>query len=920
MTSRTPCYLDSNACSADLLIREGGLIVTTRNNALNDLNRTVHGAIAVATGTYRFEAYHWSKSRTSFAGLYSIGVAQASGAISQPMDSTLGKGFGLRPADGVIVSGGANLATVSPIDERVPIGIYLFLSGGVCTCTWLVDGTAVYTAVLPNGKVWVPASSLGAAQAGDRSASFNFGQDRFDRFDGNNGWYRESDGLDTITVSLASEGFLSAPTDSPANQSFAPAIIDAKNLYQKRAPLPWMYRSAGGSAAQNSSFSTVTLRNYKGQYNALRDADVRDSTFVLQKLDAPQFGAGTLTAAANQCVAIIDAITAPTRSTLQIALKGALSRFDKPCPVRRIPPFYDQAVAGKAMPIGLGARRNLQPIPLDEEQNLFLIGDAPQTNVPLVTDGGAPLDQLATPPQWTSALNGCGIKTQTKPIFRLSADASTYGGQYMPGIVDVLNGDGAFTTWASGVPHGWVLPTTPPYNSTVTANGSISQDTSFGGSALKITSRVPYNPGVVAGGYYGYPVQLGSTPLLPGRTYRITFTLKQSTGATVNGTYGFAMLTALADDPRYWVTPFHDFLTVAMPGSGGVNTYTREYTVPSSLTTPLPLYLCLASAVDNLAGAPTSNIATVTIDDVIVEQLGQFTSAPLVGMTLTQAFTEILVVRCGESAAVFSLADTQAIDAETGILIGLEYDEQPNVLQMLQDAADGYGAVVFEDENGVIRVRRFKDPRFGTPVATFDKSRISGDENKFLVLPDNAIGLTTSLGYRKNQVPFSGAGDFNTTSDFVTDEAVSLSQREAWSAESQGEFNSSVWPAQEYAFAIGAKRFVLPIDDDAKAVAEGNRVMRMFAPDTPGIPAPPGAIGATSSSISGKGKIVQIEANYNDDGTVGGDIKIAPQRLYPCDVIVLNVPELGFINTPVAVLSTTNYFVDGRLIITGRYQ
>ncbi|MEP7043326.1 MAG: hypothetical protein ABI843_09695 [Dokdonella sp.] len=915
MTSRTLCFLDTNACNAQLLIREGNRIVTTRNNALNDLNRTVHGALAVASGTYRFETYHWSKSRTSFAGLYSLGVAQASGGLTSALDSAAGQGFGLRPADGLVVSGGANLATVLPIGERVCIGVYLFLSAAVCTCTWLVDGTAVYTAALPNGKVWVPALSLGGAQAGDRQASFNFGQDRFDRFDGNDGWFRLTSGLDTIHVSLASEAFMSASTDTPANTQYSPDIVDAKSIHRKCAPLAWPDRTSSTSVAASSSFSSVTFRNDKGQYNALRDADVRDSTFVMQKLDAPAFGAGTLTAASNQFVAIIDSITAPSRSTVQIQLKGTLSRLDKPCPVRRIPPFYDEASAGKAMPIGLGARRNGQPVLLDEEQNLYLIGDAPQTNVPLVTDGGGTLDALAAPPQWLSALNGCGIQLQSKPIYRVSYDASTYGGQYQSGLADVLNGDGSFTTWTSGVPHGFALPTTPPFAPSVTANGSISQDTTSGGSALKIVSRVPYNPGVAVGSYYGYPVPLASTPLLPGRTYRIRFTIKQGVGATPDGArWGFCILTGLADDPRYWVTPFHDFLTWALPGTGGNNFFNYEYTVPSSLTTPLPLYLCLNSLVDTTASAPTANLATITIDDLVVELVGQFTSAPLVGMTLTQAFNEILVVRAGESPSIFSDADTQQIDEDTGILIGLEYDDQPNIVQMLQDAADNYGAVVFEDENNVIRVRRMTDPRFGTPVAAFSKPVLSSDDKAFIITSDPAPGLTTSFACRKNQVPFTGTGDF------VTDEAVSLSQREAWSGAAQIEFSSSSLPAQQYAFSVGAPRFIFGIDDPAMAMPEGNRMVRLYAPDAPGLPTPPGQVGAETSATAGKGKLAQFEVTYNADGTIGVGTTVAPQRLYPCDVIVVTVPELGLNATPMSVKWTDNYPVDGRIIICGRYQ
>ena len=910
MTSRVLSYLDTNACNSDLLIKEGNLIVTTRQSSLLTLAQTVHGSIAVADGISRYEMYHWSAQGTTFAGRISIGVAQAAGLLGAPIDSAAGLGYGLRPADGIIVANGSTIATVPLVDERTCIGIYLFLSAGVCTCTWLVNGTVLYTATLPNGKIWVPALSLGEdVRAGNRSATFNFGQDRFDRFDGLDGWFRQTAGLPTIYVSLATEGFMSDAADTPANQSFSPDQLSPKAMFYRCAPLAWFHRNGSSSAA--SSYGSVTYKNEAGQYNALRDADIRDATFVCQKMAAPKFGTGSILGAANQFVAIVDSVSAPTISTVQVALKGTLGRLDKPCPCRRVQPFWDASSAGKIQPIGLGARRNVKPLMLDAEELLYLLGDTPQASVPLVTDGGAPLDPYSNPAQYTAALDGCGIKLKSPTVFRLSADCSAYAGAFSNGAPDVLNGLGSFTTCAAGVPSGWSLPATP---STVTANGSISQYTAAGGvSALQITSKVPYNPQDPSAWWYGYPIKLTTPVLQPGRTYRISFKILQGVGDMVGGAaWGLALLSSLVEDGRYWISPRGQFLTWAMPGTGSLNTWSFEYTVPASLTSPLPIYLCLSSIVSDLASPPTSNLATLVIDDLVVELLGQFQSIPLTGMTMTQAFTDILVGRAGEPAAIFSSADTQAIDTATGILIGLQYNDQPNILQMLQDVADAYGAVIFEDENGVIRVRRLANPYLGTPVAAFDTSCINGDDKSFLVTSDNAPGLTTSFSCKPNIEPFA-------ISDFVTDiESVGVSQREAWQLPCQVNFESSVRPAQEYAHAVGAPRQILPIDDVDKANGEGNRVMRLFSPGTPGLPTPPGQVGGATTPDGGKAKFVQFEANYDDLLGIGPSVQ--PQQLYPCDVVLLTVPSKGFNSTPLSVMWTEHFPADNRIVICGRYQ
>jgi len=912
VTTRTYCLLDKGAAGDGLSVDEGGTIVTTNVNAL-DLQRAVLGTIAVSEGTYHFEAYCWSTSRGDLSDLVSIGIAR----VDAPLNDAIGEAantYGIWPADGELYASGAKAATFDPIAERNCIGVRVVLSAGAAAVTWYLNGNELHTQELPTGQRWTPAISIGSPEAGDVSVTINAGQSRFDFFAAAApGWYTETRGLATLYLSLAREGFLSDAGDTPASTLFRPRILNPESFSVKRAPATW-WQSGGGSAS-GSAFGTLKLDNSDGALDSLLDMDVRDATLVLQDLDAPAHGAGSTAAARTVMTACIDSVTSPSAGVLDVRLRDTLARLDKPLPCRVIPPFADEGARGRIYPVGLGAQRNVRPLlfdtPPDTGMPIYVLGDAPMSNVTLVTDGGAMLDPLSAPPQWTSALGGAGIQLDTAPVYRLSADCSSVGEQYtIPGAEDVLAGIGDFATWSGGEPDGWSKPTSPTFPPAVVANGSIAQTSAHGRpSSLRITSNVALSnsPG---GSYLGYPVLLDTAPLQPGRTYRITFSLLYSLGTPDpygNEGHGFFILTKMSRDKRYWVTPHLDPLRVPLAGG---RQFTFLYTVPPTELSALGLYLCCASGT-NSQTPPTTAGATCVIDDLRVQLLGQYVALPLDGMTLTEAFREILVRRAGEPEGIFSAADTQAIDDETGIRIGARWTEQPSSIRaMLQEIADTYGAVLYTDRYNVIRVRRFRD-------AERDGATVVADIKTWgaRIRVDDAPNLTTSYGVRRNCEPF---GD----GDYVTDTAgVPPTQREAWSGTSQIRFTTAARPSSEYAFAVGAPWEHLLCDEPGPARALVEEIVSLYAPrDTAA-----SGLNATMpiEQRSGKRKIAAIEVPY-DNNQVGATTTVDPCDLQYADVLEVTMP-VGATPTPtrtrrMALTAWEDFPFAGKIRLEGNYR
>lgn len=968
MTSRLICTLDPTACGPNLLVQEGGLIVTT--TALSDIHRTVRGTMAASAGTYYYEAIYWSTLQASLANLVSFGVSQPSGDLSKYVgEETVS--YGWRFADGNVYNNNTAGAAIPVYPERTTFGCYVFLSPTVCTATFVVNGVGLATVTLPNGKTWLPAFTL-AGGAGDLQAQVNFGQSLFDYPLAPDGWSQQSPGLATLYLSKATEAFMSAHTDSPADQSFLSRVINTDTFSIKKAPLHWAHRTSAIDVTPTpSSFAPLLLDNSRGEFNALVASDSRDSPVLIDMLDAPARGFGTLTAAARMITANIDSASAPDASTVEVILRGNIARLDVPMKTHLIPAFYDAASVGRIKPIGIGAQRNANGVLLSQALNLYLLGDMPYNNIPLVMDQAAPLDPLV--PQWTAALNGTGLILANPPVGKLSFDGSTGDGpQYMPGVNDILNGIGAFTTWSGGVPSGWTKCANPPFSALTVSSGSITQNingyagpgasvtgsisttnltvtavssgvlkvgmtisgtgvtagttitallTGTGGtgtysvsvsqtvasttitaqtSALMIQSQVPYTPTATFGVYYGYPLISTATYLQPGRTYRFSFKLLACIGS--GNKMGFAIMTGLNDDPRYWVTDYHNPLTVPQGQPPTDYVWTYEYTVPANFTGGLPIYLC---AISQFTGAaPTTLSCTVVIDDLKIEQLGQFLQAPLATATLDGAFKNILVTHQGESPLVYSSADAQAIQNATivpvtypyGYIWGMRFTEAPNVFNALQTACDVFGAIMAEDAFNVIRLRVLSAPALGTPVVQFDKSNV--DPDSVSIVADDAPSLTTKFSARPNCDP-------NQDGDFVSDRGiVTLATKAALMGAGQYNITSTVKPAAEYSAADGAPRFNTRHDDPALCLKEGNRVVSIWSQQY-----------ANGVLSNGKRRKVTLTALFDGLSLGVSPLVVQPQNLFYNDVALINLPELGLNNVQGAILSTELFPFAGKITV-----
>jgi hypothetical protein len=892
MTTRTYAVLNANAVGPLLLLDASNLQVSISPSVAINGNRMILGDLAQTSGESSYEIYFWSTLRASLAGLISFGVTQPDVALTNFVggDSVagVGKSWGFRVADGTVWNNNASVGTAQggAQVERTCLGLHVNLSPSLCTCDWTVNGTPVYTATLPNGKAWLPAISLGAAAGDTVSAVINFGQNRTDQSVYTQGWWQQAPGLQTLYLALATEGFLSAAADTPANTSFGPFVLNPSQISITRLPQAWFQRSGGRS--NPAALTAISLDNSRGTFNALIGADVRDSAVVLQVINAPAGGAGSLATASTMFTGILDTLSAPDASTVVLTLRDSLARFDKPCPVRIVPPFFDVASAGKIYPIGLGAQRNVLPLLLDAPTQLYALGDAPMSNVAVVSDNAAPLDPYASPPQYEPALNGAGLILATDVVGRLAVDCSNVGAQYtIPGAADVLNGDGNFEVW-SGTPS-------RPANFIESLNvgggtgGSFTRTGSAGDYHAQIVTGTAWDP--QAGKYASY-FATTSAVLLSGRSYRISVrVLQTSSGWPGDGvTYGGIMLRSdLSLSSNGAISP--NQRPIYLPNFYA-QTYTFTYTVPAGSARPLYIIAAPSLGFDyHLSNGSASGV----VDCVTIELIGQYIQAPLDGITLKDAFTEILVTRGGESPSVFSAADCDAIDAlyadhiKHPFPLGFRWEDQPNMLDQMTLVADQFGAVIITDALGVIRVRRLTDSNDGSAiVAAFSAANI--DVPTFTVLPETAPGLTTNYGARHNCTPFG-------PQDFVTDTLlVPASLRAQYQGTSQFNVSASVPLAAEYIGARGAGRLHTLNDNKTATAIEGNRVCALF---------------------SAKHAIYQFTARY-DGLSLGIGPTVAPQALFYNDKITIDLAEFGWVGERMTVIGTEPFF-DNRILITVRH-
>lgn len=879
MTSYTYATLDRNRLGPGLLLDDSDLQITT--SIACDGARKVLGSLPVMSGEYAYECYVWSTSQGDLSGLVSIGVAQPNSVLNAAVGNDAAS-VGYWPADGVVKSNGSTLGSPGKTPERKCLGVRLLLSPTSATCEFRVDGALLYTATLPTGKAWLPAIGLGGSSAGDILASVNFGVWRFDGFDSSHraGWSQQTSGLATITLSLTDEAFHSSPADSPANTPFGPYVLNGDKLGPRRSVRPWWLRdSSGGNPA---ALTSILLDNSAGSFNDLLRADVRDSPILIDMPSSGRGGAGSLAAAERLFTGFVDSVALNKRNQVELRLRDQLTAFDRTAWMRRVPPWCDPSSAGKTVPLHRGARRNVEMLLWSKPDRIWLIGDAPMTNITMVSDKAAPLDPLALPPQYVPALNHCGVKLQTDFVGRGSVDCSNVGEQYeIPGAQDVLGGIGLFASWSVPI---LTDTTTPPSGCTFSAIDPGSKLVKWAvlpTTILRLKSMVTWAPGA---GKYGEWLKIGTTPLLGGRSYRLTFVLY---GAISNSQYQYGQPGGLMFRTKLSSAPADAISSHGVPivqSSSVGKAYTLDFTVPIGASRDL--YMIVAAGSDVVGGVTPNGLAFADVRAVAVELLGQYQALPLEDQSIDSLLHDVFVTNEGEAPTVYNAADAVAVGEDAGHGLGLSYYDPPKLLDVLTQAADQFGAIIFTDEFGQIRMRRFRMPSANsTPVAAFNASNV--DLTSVSIQRIKASSLTTSYACRPNVRPLTDA-------DYVSDtDTVMPTMREAYKGDGQISFSSTVHLAREYVARDGAPRRLLQIDDPAPARNEAD-----FACSTAKVPL----------------DLVTFDV-YADGLDVGTNPSVRMQKLYGGDFIRVNLPQFGLRNALLTVVDTQPFPLAGKMTI-----
>lgn len=715
------------------------------------------------------------------------------------------------------------------------------------------------------------------------------------------GWAETiSEGVGTIYLCVSDEGMVSGPSDTPANTQYAPRVLNPETFSIARKPAVWM---DGDSSIGAAAFGQLDLDNYDGAYNFLLENDVRDFDVIVKVLPAATLLTGTaVLSAPTVCTGIIDRVSSSSEEVVSVTIKDTLARLDRQLPCRFNPPFVESGAANVMIPLTFGAVRNRVPLLIDAPNRLFQLHDANIPNVTLVADKAAPLDPHASPPQYTPAISGSGIQLNAMPVGKLTVDCSSYGTQsIIPGADDILNDDGLFLNFdTAGIPDNWewsagvgsaishVLHAVAPW----------IPDSS---NAVKIVSAIKWDGSTHFGDYLHYPAIFKG-----GVSYRVNFGVYGigSRAPTNNGVVGGLMVTTKLDGiPSDYLSGYGVPITQNQITTN--QNLSFEFTCPSGPDRDLYFIVC-----PSMDGFTHDAIATATasIYDVRIEQLGQYTELPLAGYPYDNYLTEILVNRANEYPTIFNSVEAAALTTRPdGSIIpwGIPFDAPPNILDAIRAPLDSFRATTFTDSDGILRFRKLVDPsdpaNLSSVLCDFDTTNI---KTGIQVAPYDARGLTTLVGARQNPSPFGA-------SDFVTDQAiVPQNIKTRFMRKCQFERTSSVSPAGQYSFAIGAPILNTLLDeaDDAQDMIDGS--VRICAPQ----------VYSDGSFTNGKLVEVTFTAFFDDPAAVGATVQCGLNEIMYGEVIRFTYPNADgtsrFVDQLAIVRAWTPYPFGQRIELT----
>jgi len=804
MTTKTYSVFDPHAVGPSEEIQNGGSVVTCNVDA-QDMERSVRSSIGFSSGLHYAEFVVYGEG--DLPGKVAIGIMTAGAPLSQSVGKNAAS-VGFRVGDGDIWVNDVSVATVDPAEKEVTVGILLDADND--EVTFFVANSDVATISIASGQTWYYGSSVGSTVAYDLSVyaitgnvAFTFPQPD------NPGWFTESGGAGFLRV-CAKTGFLTATTDTPANTPYDPDILEDENFSIRRTVnvWPWSNQNSG------STYGSLALDNWTepGKYDYLTRIDVRNAkvTFRLVPVN------GTLDDSFVVGTARVSTAKSDGEAIMRLELGDAMSTLQRPLQNRIFPPYVDEGVANRPVPILIGAARNI-PAPLvDQENRIFQVSDQPISNLGVARDSGDPLDPLGTPPDYTLVGGQTQVQTNVLPQGKFTVDASNVGTQnVIDGADDLLNGDGVFDVWTnpSNPPDGW----TTGGAGTITRRGlaqGFPQD-----YVPEIVATDPWDPG---NGDFGKWIKSPSAVLVAGRAHNITVKVRRAVGGPPNpvggSQFGLRLVSALDAAPSSHITPYGNNGAIQQPLWQGEDRYTFPYTCPAG--SDRFIYAVVACS----KGATSAIVSFYDIEAELIPLVQP--DVPLQGMTLYQVQQNLAARAALTDNVDIVLDDFADVDAllgykSFGMWIGTEAIQVETAMRRPMDSVCG---ALCEDHLGRIRGRILTNPNLASDGDVV--LELSGDNLMFPidVTVDEATGLTTKGGSRYNNEQFS-------STDFVSDPTgggIPYALRTQFEQPSQFMATSTASLPSFYEHARSANPIIFMLDDPIEAQAEITRVGDFF--------------------------------------------------------------------------------------------
>jgi hypothetical protein len=803
MTTKTYAILDPHAVGPAEEIQQGGTVATCNVDA-SDIHRSIRGTEGFSTGQHYAEFVGYGEG--DIANLV-VGIMTALHPLSEYVGEDAA-GFGFKVGLGGVFN--ADVQSVATDATEIKKVVGLLLDADADTLTVLVNNAEIATVAITAGQTWYFAVSIGCDIAYDLFCFVQSGQNQFQFPQPDNiGWFTETGGVGTIRV-CSDIGFLTASTDTPANTSFAPELLEADSITSARTASVWTMTNRNDS----SSYSSVPLKNDKGKYDYLLNADPRNGRveYRLQPVD------GTFADSFVVATARINTIKSDGEAVMRQELGDTISTIQRAIQTKIFPPYVDAGAAFRPYPIVAGAVRNWPPVLIDEEAREYQVGDQPMA-IGILRGGGDPFDPNATPPDYVQTADQAGVIMQVLPTLKLAGDFSNLGVvNQIPGVDDILAGGGLFTVWTNALnpPDGWRTTGTGTINREGIAQG-FPQD-----YVAQITATDAWSPG---NGKFGKSLYYPAT-LVGGKRYNITFKIRTCTGAPpsiIGGLqFGMRVMSALDDAPSSYISAFNQ--PIQQPLWRNDDQYTLQYTCPPGVDRNLYFNV---SAAAGPTGGTASGSCILSFYGIRLEELPDAApEVPLQGMTLSALVQNICQRLQLDPTTDYVLQDAIDIDEALGYTsFGYAVQDPINGDTALRDIMDTVCGTITEDHLGRIRFGYLFDPE------TVDDGDVALDCSQLeIAYPvnvevDEAKGLTTSAGYRWNGYIYSD-------SDFVSDlspiTGIDAATRTRFKRDSQYLVVATSALSSFYQHAQSAAPIIYRLDDGDEAQAEINRVNDLY--------------------------------------------------------------------------------------------